>query len=109
MVPPPALAAPSHLSVVRTAPTLRREDFEELASALLDLGSGYEGALRTVLSMQRLLERVRRSEDVSPESALLLQEMSRQVMALTDSSAAMSTCLDAFRGRLASLKDRPGE
>ena len=34
------------------------------------------------MSMQRMLERVRRSEDVSAESALLLQEMSRQVAAL---------------------------
>ena len=69
MVPPPAAASSSAhvLSLVKPASTLRRDDIEGLATALLDLGSGYEAALRTVISMQRLLERVRRSEDVSPE------------------------------------------
>jgi hypothetical protein len=35
MVPSPA--HPAHLSLVRTATTLRREDIEELATTLLDL------------------------------------------------------------------------
>ena len=97
MVPPPAAASSSAhvLSLVKSASTLRRDDIEGLATALLDLGGGYEAALRTVMSMQRLLERVRRSEDVSAESGLLLQEMSRQVAALNECSAAMARCLDA--------------
>jgi len=110
MVPPPALAAHSaHLSLVRAATTLRRDDIEELASTLLELGSGYEAALRAVISMQRLLERVRRSEDISPESALLLQEMSRQVAGLVECSAGMARCLDAAGGRLSAMKGDRGE
>jgi hypothetical protein len=105
MVPSPALAAqPAHLSLVRSATTLRREDIEQLATALLDLGSGYESALRTVIAMQRLLERVRRAEEILPESALLLQEMSRQVATLTDCSAAMAQCLEAAGDRLGAMK-----
>ena len=108
MVPPPAAGAATsntaHLSLVKSASTLRRDDMEGLATALLDLGSGYEAALRTVMSMQRLLERVRRSEDVTAESGLLLQEMSRQVTALTECSAAMTRCLDNTRGLLSSMK-----
>jgi hypothetical protein len=110
MVPSTAAAAhPAHLSLVRTATTLSREDIEGLATALLDLGSGYESALRTVIGMQRLLERVRRSEDISPESALLLQEMSRQIATLVDCSAAMTRCLDAAGGRLSAMKGDRGE
>jgi hypothetical protein len=110
MVPSPAPAAhPAHLSLVRTATTLRREDIEELAATLLELSGGYESALRTVIGMQRHLERVRRSEDISPESALLLQEMSRQVAALADCSAAMARCLDAAGGRLSAMKGDRGE
>jgi hypothetical protein len=111
MVPPPAAASsPAHLlSLVKPASTLRRDDIEGLASALLDLGSGYEAALRTVISMQRLLERVRRSEDVSPESALLLQEMSRQVGALNECGAAMERCLDSACGLLNTMKSDRGE
>ena len=110
MVPSPAPAAhASHLSLVRTATTLRREDIEGLATALLDLSSGYETALRTIIGMQRLLERVRRSEDISAESALLLQEMSRQVNALADCSAATTYCLETANGRLAAMKGDRGE
>ena len=66
MVPPSAVASGSAhmLTLVKQASTLRREDIEGLAAALLDLASGYESALRTVMSMQRLLERVRRSEEI---------------------------------------------
>jgi hypothetical protein len=109
MVPPPAAAHPAHLSLVRSATTLNREDIEGLATTLLDLGSGYESALRTVIGVQRLLERVRHSEDISPESALLLQEMSRQVATLVDCSAAMSRCLDAASSRLSAIKGDRGE
>jgi hypothetical protein len=105
MVPSPALAAqPPHLSLVRGATTLRREDIEQLATALLELGSGYESALRTVIAMQRLLERVRRSEEISAESALLLQEMSRQIATLTDCGAAMAQCLEGAGNQLCAMK-----
>ena len=111
MVPPPAAASSSAhvLSLVKSATTLRRDDIEGLAAALLDLGGGYESALRTVLAVQRMLERVRKSEDVSPECALLLQEMSRQVAELTGSSAAMLGCLNAASGRLSAMKGDRGE
>jgi hypothetical protein len=111
MVPPPAAASSSAhvLSLVKSATTLRRDDIEGLAAALLDLGSGYESALRTVLTVQRLLERVRTSEDVSPECALLLQEMSRRVAELTEGSAAMLECLNAVGGRLSAMKGDRGE
>ena len=111
MVPPPATASSSAhvLSLVKPASTLRRDDIEGLAAALLDLGSGYEAALRTVISMQRLLERVRRSEDISPEATLLLQEMSRQVGALNECSTAMGHCLDNAGGLLTAMKGDRGE
>jgi hypothetical protein len=110
MIPSPARAAqPSHLSLVRGAATLRREDIEQLATTLLELGSGYESALRTVIAMQRLLERVRRSEEISAESALLLQEMSRQVATLTDCGAAMTRCLETAGRRLCAMKGDRGE
>src|SRR5687767_15724778 len=110
MVPPPAAASNSAhvLSLVKSASTLRRDDIEGLATALLELGSGYEAALRTVMSMQRLLERVRRSEDISPEAALLLQEMSRQVSALTECGDAMTRCLENAGGRLLAMKGDRG-
>ena len=106
MVPPPAAASSSvHvLSLVKSTPTLRRDDIEGLAAALLDLGSGYETALRTVLSIQRLLERVRTSGEASPECVLLLQEMSRQIVALTEGGAAMSRCLEVAASRLGAMK-----
>jgi hypothetical protein len=82
---------------------------EGLAGALLDLGGVYETALRTVMTVQRLLERVRTSEDVSPECALLLQEMSRRVAELTEGSAGMIDCLEAVSGRLSAMKGDHGE
>ena len=114
MAPPPAAGAAASnaahvLSLVKSASALRRDDIEGLATALLDLGGGYESALRTVMSMQRLLERVRRSEDVSAESGLLLQEMSRQVAALNECSAAMARCLDSTRGLLSTMKGDQSE
>ena len=110
MVPSPAPAAhPSHLSLVHTATPLHREDIEGLATALIDLGSGYESALRAVISMQRLLERIRRSEDLSSESALLLQEMSRQVNVLADCTAAATYCLETAGSRVAAMKGDCGE
>ncbi len=111
MVPPPAAAtSPAHvLSLVKQASTLRPEDIEGLAAALLDLGSGYESGLRTVISMQRLLERIRRAEHVSPESALLLQEMSRHFAALRDSGSALRTCIDHAGACLSAMKGDQGE
>lgn len=110
MAPPPAASNAAHvLSLVKSASTLRRDDIEGLATALLDLSGGYEAALRTVMSMQRLLERVRRSEDVSAESALLLQEMSRQIAALSECSAGMAHCLEGTRALLSTMKGDQGE
>ena len=111
MVPPPAAAtSPAHvLSLVKQASTLRPEDIEGLATALLDLGGGYESGLRTVISMQRLLERVRRAEHVSPESALLLQEMSRKVASLRDGGAALTQGIEHAGGCLSAMKGDRGE
>jgi hypothetical protein len=76
----PALIEPFPVRARR----LSQRDIEGLASALLDLCSAYEGALRTVISMQRNLERVRHSDELSPEASLLLQEVSRQLAGLRD-------------------------
>jgi|SRR5688572_12955508 hypothetical protein len=111
MVPPPAAASSSApvLSLVKSTPALHRDDIEGLAAALLDLGGGYETALRTVLSIQRLLERVRVTGEVSPECVLLLQEMSRQIATLADGSEAVTRCLDTAATRLAAMKGDRGE
>lgn len=117
MAPPHALPAQAprpvepfpHFSLVRNATSPGREDIEGLATALLDLGSGYEAALRTVLSMQRLLERVRRCGELSPESALLLQEMSRQMARLIEGGAAIATHIQATGERIHSMRGDPGE
>lgn len=60
------------------------ESIQGLAGSLLELCSSYESALRTVISMQRNLERVRRCEELSPEAALLLEEIARQLQGLAD-------------------------
>lgn len=112
MAPPQALAAQAArivetfppLSLVRNTTTLGREDIEGLATALLDLGSGYEAALRTVISMQRLLERVRRREQVSPEATLLLQEMSRQMTRLIEGGVTVTTQLQAAEQRIQAMQ-----
>jgi hypothetical protein len=66
------------------------ESIQGLASSLLDLCSSYEAALRTVISMQRNLERIRRCEEVSPEGALLLEEMGRQLQGLADGAGSLT-------------------
>lgn len=66
------------------------ENIQGLASSLLDLCSSYEAALRTVISMQRNLERVRRCEEVSPEGALLLEEIARQLQGLADGAGSLT-------------------
>ena len=114
MAPPHALGATASrrsdghptIALVNRREALPGEEIEGLAAALLDLGSGYEAALRAVLSMQRMLERVRRSGEVSPEAALLIQEMSRQCQGLVDGAASIERCLDTTGQRLALL--RPG-
>jgi hypothetical protein len=84
---PPSRSAT--VAVVEPFPVRPRQvpqpDIEGLVAALLDLCSGYEASLRTVISMQRNLERVRRCREVSPEAALLLQEIARQLEALRES------------------------
>jgi hypothetical protein len=117
VAPPHALAAQAarpveplpHLTLVRSTTTPGREDIEGLATALLDLGSGYEAALRTVLSMQRLLERVRRCGELSPEAVLLLQEISRQMTRLMEGGAAIATHTQATGERIHSMQGDPGE
>jgi hypothetical protein len=69
------------------------ENIQGLAISLLDLCSGYEAALRTVISMQRNLERIRRCEEVSPEASLLLEEMSRQLQGLAEGGGVMTNRL----------------
>ena len=83
---------------------LSRPDIEGLATALLDLGGTVEHALRTVMSMQRSLERVRRCDELSPEGALLLQEMQRQVEALSQGHTSLDDRLRATGRRLAALR-----
>jgi hypothetical protein len=82
---------------------LAQEDIEGLALALLDLCSGYECALRTVISMQRHLERVRQCDALSPEASLLLQELSRQLEGLTGAGGTLAERLRAAGQRLESL------
>ena len=65
---------------------------DALVAALLDLGCGYEHALRTILCIHKLLERVRRCGPASPEGALLVQEMSRYLASLRDSAVAVEDC-----------------
>ena len=83
---------------------LSRPDIEGLAIALLDLGGTVENALRTVMSMQRSLERVRRCDELSPEGALLLQEMQRQVETLSQGQTSLDERLRATGRRLAALR-----
>ena len=90
--------------VHRRPPQLARGDIEGLAAALLDLGSTVEQALRTVMSMQRNLERVRRCDQLSPEGALLLQEMSRQVEALTNGQDAVGERLRTTARQISTLR-----
>lgn len=93
-----------HGAVVEQFPVrprrLSQDNIEGLASALLDLCSGYECALRTVISMQRNLERIRRCDDISPEASLLLGELSRQLEGLTEGGTAHTERLRAAGRRL---------
>jgi hypothetical protein len=92
------------ITLVDRAVEPSRADIDGLAATLLDLGSAYESALRTVLSMQRLLERVRRSRELSPEAALLIQEMCRQCQGLMDGGSALDDTLRAAGRRLETLR-----
>lgn len=97
MANPPSRSA--HAAVVEPFPVRPRQvpqaDIEGLVASLLDLCSGYEAALRTAISMQRNLERVRRCRDLSPEAALLLQEIARQLEGLRESGAGLDDRLGA--------------
>lgn len=96
---PEVASSPAHTfsaataTVVEPFPVRPRQlpqaDIEGLVTSLLDLCSGYESALRTVVSMQRNLERVRRCREVSPEATLLLQEITRQLEGLRESTAGL--------------------
>ena len=78
---------------------------QALATSLLDLCSGYETALRTVISMQRNLERIRGCEEVSPEAALLLQEIARQLEGLSHGHAGLTARLPGTSQHLDNLLD----
>jgi len=74
------MATPSRsasIALVGPFPVRPREvphtEIEGLVASLLDLCSGCESAVRTVISMQRNLGRVRKCRDVSPEAALQLE------------------------------------
>lgn len=81
---------------------------ENLANALLDLESGYEGALRTVLSVHRLLEHIRCNAR-SPGTTLLVQEMSRKIAALQEGASQVGDRLDAVSRLVALLPSHYGE
>ena len=80
-------------------------DIEGLVAALLDLCSGYEASLRTVISMQRNLERVRRCRDVSPEAALLLEEITRQLEVLRESGVTVDDRVGAAALHLDTIRN----
>lgn len=71
---------------------------------LLDLGGSIEQALRTIMSMQRSLERVRRCDRLTPEGALLLQEMQRQIDMLSEGQACIDERLRAAADRIAAVR-----
>jgi hypothetical protein len=87
------------IAVVEPFPVRPRQvphtDIEGLAGSLLDLCSGYESALRTVISMQRNLERIRKCREVSPEAALLLQEIARQLEVVREGRGGLDERLGA--------------
>jgi hypothetical protein len=57
-----------------------------LATCLFDLRAACEMQLRTLTSVQRNLERVRRLDPKAPESDLLLTEIARQLQELQNGS-----------------------
>lgn len=84
------------------------QDIDGLASSLLDLCSGHEIALRTVIAMQRNLERVRRCGEASPERSLLLQEIARQLDGLREGCATLADRMGGADHRLDALRDAAG-
>ena len=88
--PPLDATAPAPDTESEGAPAARHID--ALVAAVLDLGCGYEHALRTILCIHRLLERVRCCGPASPEGTLLVQEMSRYLASLRDSAVAIEDC-----------------
>jgi len=84
-------------------PATSDDEIDRLALMLLDLESGYEAALRTALSIHRLLERVRRCGAMSGEGTLLVQEMARKVVALGDGTSPLRKTLDDAAMHLAAL------
>ena len=86
-------------------PAGRWEEIGRLSMCLFDLRAAYEANLRTLTSMQRSLERVRRIDALPCESDLLLGEMARHIGALestrTDLGERLATperCLDVVLG-----------
>ena len=85
-----------------------RQDLDRMAASLLELCSGYESALRTTVAMQRHLERVRCSDQVSAEAILLLEEISRQLQDLTARGAAVSENVLTATADLEAIRTRIG-
>jgi hypothetical protein len=87
---------------------IHRQDLDRMAASLLELCSGYESALRTSMAMQRHLERVRCSDQVSAEAVLLLEEISRQLQDLTERATAVSERVQATTADLEAIRTRIG-
>ena len=104
----PPLQSATATAVIEQFPLRHRrvcpENIQALATSLLDLGGGYEAALRTVISMQRNLERIRLCDEMSPEAALLLEEMARQLQGLADAGGVMSNRLQIAERHLQSIE-----
>ena len=98
----------TNIAVVEPFPVRPRQvpqtDIEGLVAALLDLCSGYESALRTVISMQRNLERIRKCREVSPEAALLVQEITRQLEGLREGRTGLDDRLGAAALQLETVR-----
>lgn len=86
----------------------QRQDLDRMATALLELCSGYESALRTTVAMQRHLERIRCSEQVSAEAVLLLEEIARQLQDLTERCCGVSERVQATAADLEAIRARIG-
>ena len=86
----------------------QRQDLDRMAGSLLELCSGYESALRTTVAMQRHLERVRCSDQVSPEAVLLLEEIARQLQDLTEHCCGVSERMQATTADLEAIRSRIG-
>jgi hypothetical protein len=79
-------------------------DIDQLTMALLDLEGALETALRTALSVHRLLERIRQCGDTSGERTLLIQEMARKVLTLRDGAPPIERHLNDATRQIGALQ-----